>query len=316
MPECVGDVFGLDVIPSLIIRVIVTTYRCIWWGPVLEVAVADPSKGFGPTDEFVVGAGVSDLFAFDGILLVIEREVSFGDQLDVVQVMQRCPWRGIGGTAYNERDMTEKEGFGPGVVRAVEVVAGVLRWSHEPEESDDAEVDDMELHGAMLGIFGSEDFDEGFKDGDVGWVGSRLRTILFLECGHEIREYGIVVFGSDIREAGIWFTQVGDPLSDGSEDLRYGANPDIVLTSAGALAVAVGVDDDVVEAVLDVRDVFKSRVNGEGVAELGPSLEILAGGNPGSRDIGRRGGLERSAVVSREASSAFSFRSRQGLACG
>ena len=168
----------------------------------------------------------------------------------------------------------------------------------------------------MLGVFGSEDFDEGFKDGDVGWVGSGLRTVLFLECGHEIREYGIVVFGSDIREAGIWFTQVGDPLSDGSEDLRYGANADIVLTAAWSLAVAVGVDDDVVESVLDIRDVDKSRVNGEGVAEFGPTLEVLAGGSPGSRDIGRRGGLERRAEVSREASSGGRVRSRQGLSCG
>ena len=133
---------------------------------------------------------------------------------------------------------------------------------------------------------------------------------------HEIREYGIVVFGSDIREAGILSTQVGDPLSDGSEDLRYGANADIVLTAAGPLTAAVGVDDDVVESVLDIRDVDKSWVNGEGVAEFSPALEVLAGGSPGSRDIGRRGGLERRAEVSREASSGGRVRSRQGLSCG
>ena len=112
MPECVGDVFGLDIIPFLLRRVVVTTYRCIWWGPVLEVAVADSAEGFGPTDEFVVGASVSDLFSLDGILLVIEREVGVSDQLDVVQVMQRCTRSGVGRTSDNERYMAEEEGFG------------------------------------------------------------------------------------------------------------------------------------------------------------------------------------------------------------
>ena len=252
---------GFDIIPFLVIRVVVSTYRCVRRCLVFQVAVADPTEGFGPTDEFMVGASVSDLFPFDGILLVIEREVGVSDQLDVVQVMQRCTMSGVGRTSYNERDVAEVEGFGASVVGPREVVAGVFGGPHKPEESDDAEVDDVDLHGSELFVFDMEFCGHGFEDGDVGWVGSGGRLVLLREGGHEIREYGIVVLGSDIREAGIWFTQVGDPLADGSEDLRYGVSPDIVLTSTGALAVAVGVDDDVVEAVLDVRDVLKSRVN-------------------------------------------------------
>ena len=230
--------------------------------------------------------------------------------------MQRCVRSEVGGATDNEGYVAEAEGFGASVVGTVEVVSCVFGRSHEPEEGCDAEVDDVDLHGTERRVVGVKFACDGFEDGDVSWIGAGGRFVFLLEGGHVISEYGIVVFGSRTREAGIWFTQVGEPLSDGREDLRYGVSPDIVLTSTGALAVAVGVDDNVVEAVLDVRDVFKSRVNGEGVAELGPSLEILAGGNPGSRDIGRRGGLERSAEVSREASSAFSVRSRQGLACG
>ena len=123
-------------------------------------------------------------------------------------------------------------------------------------------------------------------------------------------------FGSCMRESKILFTQVGDPLADGSEDRRYGISPDIVLIAAGPLAQAVGVDKDAVEAVVDVRDSRKRRLSAVGAAELGPLGELLALGSPGSRDIGFRGGLERSAEVSREASSGCSLRSRQGLRCG
>ena len=48
-------------------------------------------------------------------------------------------------------------------------------------------------------------------------------------------------------------THVRDPLADGSEDLRCGANPDIVLTPTGALTVAIGADDEAVEAILEPR---------------------------------------------------------------
>ena len=174
----------------------------------------------------------------------------------------------------------------------------------------------MGLHGTEVRVLHKEFACHCFEDGDVGRVGSGGRSVLVLEGGHEIFEYGIVVLASRRREAGILSTQVGDPLADGSEDLRCGANADISLTPPRALSVAEGADDEAVEAVLDVRDVFKSRVNLEGVAEVGPERKVLAAGRPGSRDIGRRGGLERRAEVSREASSDGRVRSRQGLARG
>ena len=112
------------------------------------------------------------------------------------------------------------------------------------------------------------------------------------------------------------FTQVGDPLADGSEHLRYGISSDIVLTATGALAEAVGVDDDVVEAIVDVRDSLKRRVSAVGDAELCPLGELLALGSACPLDIGLSGGFERRAEVSREASSGCRVRSRQGLGCG
>ena len=230
--------------------------------------------------------------------------------------MQRCVRSEVGGATDNEGYVAEAEGFGASVVGTVEVVAGVFGRSHEPEEGGDAEIDDVDLHGTERRVVGVKFACDGFEDGDVSWIGSGGRFVFLLEGGHVISEYGIVVFGSRSREAGIWFTQVGEPLSDGREDLRYGVSPDIVLTPPGALTVSVDVDDEVVELVVWVEDVLKSRVSADGVAEVDPAVEVLAGGSPGSRDIGRRGGLERRAEVSREASSGGSVRSRQGLACG
>ena len=150
--------------------------------------MADAPEGFGTADEFVGSAGVPDLFSFDGILLVIEREVGFGDKLDVIQVMQRCLGSEIGGTAYNKRDVAEEEGFGPGVVGAVEVVPGVFGRSHKPEESDDDEVDGVDLHGSELLVVDGEFISHGLDDGDIGGVGSGGRRVLLGECCHEIRE--------------------------------------------------------------------------------------------------------------------------------
>ena len=92
--------------------------------------------------------------------------------------------------------------------------------------------------------------------------------------------------------------------------------PDIVLIAAGALSEAVGVDDDVVEAVVVVLDVAKARLSSVRCTEPGPLGKLLARGNPGTRDIGLRGGFERRAEISREESSGGRVRSRQGLRCG
>ena len=172
------------------------------------------------------------------------------------------------------------------------------------------------MHGAEVWIGGVEGIRKGFEDRDIRGIGARLGIVLFLECGHVIIEYGMVLLGSDVEEAGIFSTQVGDPLADGSEDLRYGTMSDISLAAAGPFPASADVDDDVVEPVVDIGDVRKCRLNMVLVAELGPFAKFLARGSPGSRDIGRSGGLERSAEVSREASSGCRVRIRQGLLCG
>ena len=175
----------------------------------------------------------------------------------------------------------------------------------------------MPLHGSEFGMIGVERVEEFFDDDSVDGIRAGRGIVLFPEGVHEILEYGTVVFGSCIREAGIFCTHVGDPLADSSEDLRYGISPDIVLIPAGALlSDAVGVDDDIVESVMDVGEVRKTRPSSVGCTEGCPLGKLLALGSPGTRDIGRRGGFERSAEVSLEASSGSRVRSLQGLDCG
>ena len=79
VPECIGDVLGFDIVPGFVGRVVVATDRRFGRSPMFEVEVADASEGFDPTEQRVVSAFVADLLAFDGILLVIEREVRVGD---------------------------------------------------------------------------------------------------------------------------------------------------------------------------------------------------------------------------------------------
>ena len=316
MAECVSDVFRLDVVPGFGGRVVVAACGGIQGSPTLEVAVDDSAEGLGAAQHRVVRGRVTNEFSLDGILLVSEGEVSVLDELDLIRVIQRCRRRRVVGSADLELDVSEQEGFGAGVVRSIQVVAEALGWPQEPEVGDDNEVDDMDLHRPEPRVLRVEGDEEFFEDDGVDGIGPRGGVILLSEGVQEIREYGTVLFGSCIREAGIFFTQVGDPLADGSEDRRYGVSSDIVLTTTGALPQAVGVDEDVVEPVVDVRDSRKRRVNTVGAAELGPFSELLALGSPGSRDIGLRGGFERRAEVSREASSGLRVRIRQGLRCG
>ena len=128
---------------------------------------------------------------------------------------------------------------------------------------------------------------------------SKTEAMRVAQC--KIFECGTAVLASCAQETGILFTRVGDPLVDGSEDLRCGPNPDIGLTAAWSLSVAVSVDNDAVEPVLGTRDVLESLVNLEGVAELGPE-GARSTSSLSSLDIGCGSGFESRAEVSREAS--------------
>ena len=172
------------------------------------------------------------------------------------------------------------------------------------------------MEGSEVHVVEIEGIEEFGDDDGVDRISSGRGVIFLPEGGHEISEYGTVLFGVRTRESGIRFTQVGDPLADGSEHLRYGISSDIVLTATGALSEAVGIDDDAVEAVMDIRDSLKRRVSSVVLAEGGPLRELLALGSACPLDIGLSGGFERRAEVSREASSGCRLRSRQGLGCG
>ena len=63
---------------------------CLGRGPLLLQAEDDPPHGLGGA-QGVVGVGLmTNLFAFDGILLVVEDEADKRDTFEALQVIQRC----------------------------------------------------------------------------------------------------------------------------------------------------------------------------------------------------------------------------------
>ena len=194
----------------------------------------------------------------------------------------------------------------------VEVFGG----TEEPEVRDDDEVDDVPVEDAVAFMLEVEGRDQVSDDGHVDWIGAGRGIVFFPDGGHVISEYGTVVSGSCKREAGIFPTQVGDPLSNGRERLRCCISPDGLTTFSGTAAVSDGEDDDVGQSVFHIGDPSEGRFMTELSAEVCPLSKERALGSPGSRDICFGGGFERSAEISLEASSDARCNRRQGLACG
>jgi len=91
------------------------------------------------------------------------------------------------------------------------------------------------------------------------------------ESFEETSEYGMLV-GAVRREAGIWLTQVGNPLPHCHEGVLYCISLDRFPGAAGRL-VPDGEDKKVAQLGFGVRDVAKARADAKRHAELCPEAE-------------------------------------------
>jgi hypothetical protein len=74
------------------------------------------SQGLAGAQLGVCGSSVADLFATDGVLLVVERHSSASDT--VSQVIQRVVCGEVAVGSYKEGDVLEAKGFGTGLAGA------------------------------------------------------------------------------------------------------------------------------------------------------------------------------------------------------
>ena len=117
------------------------------------------------------------------------------------------------------------------------------------------------------------------------------------------------------RLAGIWFTQVGDPLSHVGYCLSHGASPDRD-TGTTRSSVVVAVDEQEAELGGLVRDITEGWIDTELGAEGGPVAKGVGLGATGFRGVGSRGDLERRAESKLEVTSGGSVTNFQGRGCG
>ena len=117
------------------------------------------------------------------------------------------------------------------------------------------------------------------------------------------------------RLAGIWFTQVGDPLSHVGYCLSHGASPDRD-TGTTRSSVVVAVDEQEAELGGLVRDITEGWIDPELGAEGGPVAKGVGLGATGFRGVGSRGDLERRAESKLEVTLGGSVTNFQGRGCG
>jgi len=108
---------------------------------------------------------VTDLLASDGVLLVMEGEVSPGDwvHVPVIQSVVRGEARA---SAHHECDVLQAEGLRTAGVVGVQILGG----AEEPEEANDDEVDGMLVGSTFRGVVGVEDVREVCDDGHIDGV--------------------------------------------------------------------------------------------------------------------------------------------------
>jgi hypothetical protein len=78
-----------------------------------------------------------------------------------------------------EGDVLEAEGFGAGLACAGQVFS----WAEEPEDTDDAQVDEVGGDG-WVGVGEGKSDGKVLYDGEIGWVGP-LGRIIFISEGLE-----------------------------------------------------------------------------------------------------------------------------------
>ena len=102
------------------------------------------------------------------------------------------------------------------------------------------------------------------------------------------------------REAGIWETQVGDPLAHRQQGVRDCASAQRLAGFAGFSAQAQGEDEQVAELDFRVLHGGERWAKTEGATEVGPITEDLVSGFGSFARVGFRGDLMSKAEVSLE----------------
>ena len=108
------------------------------------------------------------------------------------------------------------------------------------------------------------------------------------EAFEETSEYGMLV-GAVRREAGIWLTQVGNPLPHCHEGVLYCISSDRFAGAAGR-SVTGGKDEKVTQLGLGVGNVSKARADAERRAEVCPEAEDGVPGAGSLDGVGPAGG--------------------------
>ena len=151
---------------------------------------------------------MSNSFASYTVLLVSEDESNEGALSHVMQRTGGCI-EVVSGRCSEESILQPERGASSLIIGSG---PSVLSWSTEEEVSQAGEVDDSIGEGPIRMVL--EDLDEGHKDGETarrdsagGWVVVEEE----LEEAFETRDIFLA-----LREAGIFFTQLGEPRSDGT----------------------------------------------------------------------------------------------------
>ena len=152
----IGDVFGLNIVPTGVMQVlvVVTGDGCVRSGSPEAEAPGDVCKRFCRAEERVRGGPMAHLFTPHSILLVGEFQGSVGDPGDEASVIQRSCGSVVDHVTRGEVDVSQFEGLtasaGCGRLK-------VFRGPQEPEESDNDEVDAVLIEGTVDGVNSVED---------------------------------------------------------------------------------------------------------------------------------------------------------------
>ena len=172
MAESIGDEAGRHVVPLTIVRADMVVERCLGSGFVTLEVKGKAASGLARTEEGIVGCGMTYFLAPYAVLLARELQSRVSDLEDCL-VIQRRGRSGVDLAIDVEVKVHEAEGLGATVFQGV----GVLSRAEEPEEGKDAEVDDMAVGLAPLGVLSVEGIQEGDEDRSVDWVGAGRGTV-------------------------------------------------------------------------------------------------------------------------------------------
>ena len=170
--ESVGDEAGRHVVPLVVVGADMMVERCLGGSVVLLKVECKTASGLAGAEEWIVGGGMTYFLAANAVLLVRELQSRVGYLEDSLVIQRRG--RSVVDLAVEvEVDVLEAESLGTAIFQGV----GVFGRAKEPEEGKDAEVDDMAVGLAPLGVLSVEGIQEGDEDRSVDWVGAGRGTV-------------------------------------------------------------------------------------------------------------------------------------------